>query len=335
MPTRISKSHLLQRMLAAVNASGWNAIVLSHEHPFKLSLFRGEQRVVVRCYIWNITHGGYPRTPDELRIQITGVDKFQVEEGEKTLLLGWEEEERMFAGFDVTKHLISMTGRSPSLQVRRETVSEAKAKALFPQTRDNQEIVIAFRPDFFATYAQEIEDLHEAARQPEDLRQLEQIANADIEHEIRDIPAGPRKRVLQRINRKVRDARFRHNVLTAYGNRCAVSGMQLDLVDAAHIIPVDHERGTDELKNGMCLSALHHRAFDSGLIAIKPDYSIIVNERRIAELRRIGWDGGAAEFKASLRDQILLPGRRAHYPDPDYLVFGQQLRGWLAGRLAA
>jgi putative restriction endonuclease len=334
MATRVSKSDLLQRIIAAVKASGWNAIVLSSEHPFKLSLFRGDQRVVVLCYIWNLTHGGYPRNPNELRIQVTGVDRFRIEEGAKTLLLGWEEVEQTFAGFDVTKHLISMVGRSPSLQVRRETVNEAKSKAFFPQTRDNQEIVIAFRPDFFATYVQELEDLHKAAQQPEELRQLERIANTDIEHEIRDIPAGPRKIVLQQINRKVRDARFRQNVLSAYGNRCAVSGMQLDLVDAAHIIPVDHERGTDELKNGICLSALHHRAFDNGLIAVKRDYSVVLNERRISDLHSIGWDGGAAEFKASLRDQIILPARRAHYPDPDYLVFGQQLRGWAQKQLA-
>jgi putative restriction endonuclease len=328
MTTRVSKSDLLQRIIAAIKASGWNAIVLSAEHPFGVSLFRGDQRVVALCYIWNLTHGGYPRNPNELRIQVTGVDHFRIEEGAKTLLLGWEEAEQMFAGFDVTKHLISMVGRSPSLQVRRETVNEAKSKAFFPQTRDNQEIAIAFRPDFMATYIQELEELHKTAQQPEEMRQLERIANTDIEREINDIPAGPRKTVLQQINRKVRDARFRQNILIAYGNRCAVSGIQLDLVDAAHIIPVDHVRGTDELKNGICLSALHHRAFDNGLIAIKRDYSVILNQQRVAELHSIGWDGGAAEFKASLRDQILLPARRAHYPDPDYLVFGQQLRGW-------
>jgi hypothetical protein len=55
---------------------------------------------------------------------------------------------------------------------------------------------------------------------------------------------------------------------------------------------------------------------------------IVLNKRRMSELHSIGWDDGAAEFKASLRDQILLPARRAHYPDPDYLVFCQQLRGW-------
>ena len=68
--------------------------------------------------IRNLTHGGYPRNPNELRIQVTGVDHFRIEEGAKTLLLGWEEAEQMFAGFDVSKHLISMVGRSPSLQVK-------------------------------------------------------------------------------------------------------------------------------------------------------------------------------------------------------------------------
>ncbi len=66
MATRVSKSDLLQRIIAAVKASGWNAIVLSSEHPFKLSLFRGEQRVVVLCYIWNMTHGGLPSVAGEM-----------------------------------------------------------------------------------------------------------------------------------------------------------------------------------------------------------------------------------------------------------------------------
>jgi putative restriction endonuclease len=328
MTTPISKSNLLQRIIVAVTASGWSAIVLSSEHPFELSLFRGEQRIVVRCYIWNLTHGGYPRNPNELRIQITGVDRFRVEEGAKTLLLGWGEDEQMFAGFDVTKHLISMAGRSPSLQVRRETLDEAKAKSFFPQTRDNEEIVIVFRPDFFVAYVQEIEELHKVAQRPDELRQLERIANTDIERELKDIPPGPRRTVLVQINRKVRDARFRTNVLVAYSYRCAISGIQLDLVDAAHIVPVEHKQGTDELKNGICLSALHHRAFDAGLVGIKRDYSVIVNERRMSELRSIGWEGGGAEFMASLRDQILLPALRTQYPDPDYLLLGEQLRGW-------
>src|SRR6266446_6974642 len=136
MATRISKADLLQRIILSAKASGWSTIVLSSTHPFRLSLFQGDQRNIIICYTWNLTHGGYPRSPNELRVQITGVDQFQTEDGVETLLLGWGEDEQMFAGFDITKHLISMAGRSPSLQVRRETLERAKSKGFFPQTRD-------------------------------------------------------------------------------------------------------------------------------------------------------------------------------------------------------
>jgi putative restriction endonuclease len=256
------------------------------------------------------------------------VERFRVEDGTRTLVLGWSEDEKMFAGFDVRRHLISMEGRSPSFQIRRETLAAAATQGFSPQVRGNQEIAIAFRPDFFATYVQELESLHGAAHHAEDLRVLERIAVEPMEQEIEDIPPSPRRTVLQQIQRKVRDQRFRRNVLAAYDFRCAMSGLQLDLLDAAHLIPVEHERGTDETRNGVCLSALHHRAFDAGLVGIRKDYSVVVNERRLDELKVLGWDGGIDLFKSTLRDQIALPGKRQFYPDPDYLVFGQYLRGW-------
>ena len=328
MATRLSKSDLLDRIIAAVRASGWDAVILSDEHPFRLVILRSGQRIQLLCYIWNLTHGGYPRDPNELRIQITGVSRFRVEDGVKTLVLGWNEDDEMFAAFDVTRHLISMHGRSPSFQIRRETLTAAEARGFFPQIRGNEEIAIAFRPDFFATYAEQMESLHQTAKHAADVKNLETIAGSEKKVEIKDVPPGPRKTVLEQIQRKVRDARFRGNVLAAYENRCSVSGMQLDLLEAAHIIPVEHKRGTDEVRNGLSLTVLHHRAFDHGLIGIKSDYSIIVNDREMARLRRIGWDGGEKAFRATLRDQILLPPRREHYPEPDYLVFGQRLRGW-------
>lgn len=328
MAKRISKSEMLDRILRAVRASGWGSIVLSDSHPFRVSLVRNEARCMVLCYIWNLTHGGYPRDPNELRIQVTGVERFRVEEGTKTLVLGWSEDDRMFAGFDVRKHLISMKGRSPSFQIRRETLAAAATQGFSPQIRGNEEIAIAFRPDFFATYVQELECLHGTAEHAEDLRVLQRIAEEPAELKIEDIPASPRRMVLQQIQRKVRDQRFRRNVLAAYDFRCAMSGIQLDLLDAAHLIPVEHERGTDETRNGICLSAIHHRAFDQGLVGIRKDLSLVVNERRLGDLRALGWDGGIDLFKSTLRDQILLPARRQFYPDPDYLVFGQSLRGW-------
>lgn len=328
MPSRIPKRAILTRVLEAIRASGWNCIILSDSHPFRLAVSRGETRERVLSYSWNLTHGGYPRDPNELRIQVTGVERFKIEEGAKTLVLGWSEENRLFAGFDVTKHMMLMSGRSPSLQIRRQTLTAAAASGFSVQPRGNEEIAIAFRPDFFCTYVHELNNLHRTAGQPEDLAVLRQLAEEPTAEAIRDIPPSPRRTVLQQIQRKVRDQRFRRSILVAYDYRCAMSGIQLDLLEAAHIIPVEHERGTDEIKNGICLSAIHHRAFDQGLLGIRPDYSVIMNQRRLGQLRSLGWDGGIELFKTTLRDQIILPARRELYPDPDYLTFGQVLRGW-------
>jgi putative restriction endonuclease len=324
---KLSKAEMLAVILESIRASGWDAIILNRSHPFRISMYRGDDRVIFLCYIWNLTHGGYPRDPNELRIQITGVDHFAIERGAKTLVLGFNDDEKMFAGFDVTKHRISMTRRSPSFQIRRETLQRAKRTEFYPQTRQNDEVAIAFSPEFFATYVNELEALHGSAEHPQDLLAVTQIADVNTTN-VQDIPAGPRRIVVEQIQRKVRDTRFRKNILATYGYRCAASDIQLDLLDAAHIIPVEHERGTDETKNGVCLSAIHHRAFDHGLLGIKRNYAIVFHDDNFIKLRAIGWDGGENAFRNSCRDAINLPSRREFYPDPDYLVFGQVLRGW-------
>ncbi|MGH7953146.1 MAG: hypothetical protein ACREFE_14690, partial [Limisphaerales bacterium] len=73
---------------------------------------------------------------------------------------------------------------------------------------------------------------------------------------------------------------------------------------------------------------LHHRAFDHALITIHTNYSIGCSEKEFQRLRTIGWHGGESEFKSALRDEILLPPKKEIYPSPNYLEFGQKLRGW-------
>jgi putative restriction endonuclease len=327
------KPELIHEFITGVKESGWNAILINTGHPAKLSVFKsGFESYSVLLYIWNITHGGYPRDPNELRIQITGVSRFNEEEGVKTLVLGYSSSDQIFVGYDVSKH--RLLGSSPSFQIRREAIESARNKGFCAQNKGNGEIAIAFRKDFVGTYVQELEELHKSGSET-DYNTLEQIAESELTPKpVIDIPASPRKIVMQSIQRKVRDARFRTNILNIYEHRCAISGIQLDLLDAAHIIPVEHETGTDEIKNGICLSSLHHRAFDNGLIGIRSDYSIIINEDQMNKLHSLGWDGGKDLFRSTLRDHINLPMRREYYPSVDYLVEGQLLRGWNKRKLA-
>ena len=72
---------------------------------------------------------------------------------------------------------------------------------------------------------------------------------------------------------------FRTTVLTSYENQCCITGISIpQLLVASHIIPwsIDKENRVNP-HNGLCLNALHDKAFDKGLITITPDYRIKVS----------------------------------------------------------
>src|SRR5713101_3801190 len=99
----LRKPELLERVVKAVNESGWNVMYLApiEQHPFSLQLYHGDESYRVRVYVWNLTHGGGRARPEnEYRIQITGIspNSFEQMPGEKTLVLGWWEEIEVFAG---------------------------------------------------------------------------------------------------------------------------------------------------------------------------------------------------------------------------------------------
>lgn len=72
---------------------------------------------------------------------------------------------------------------------------------------------------------------------------------------------------------------FRDAVLSAYNGRCCITGLAVPkLLIASHIVPWHAEpRQRLNPANGLCLSALHDRAFDSGLITIRADWTIAIS----------------------------------------------------------
>lgn len=98
-------------------------------------------------------------------------------------------------------------------------------------------------------------------------------------------PLAPERRyALRTIQQRLHQALFRARVLDAYGHRCALSGLpEARLVDAAHIMPDTDERlGQPCVSNGICMSKIHHAAYDSGLIGIDADLKIHVSEHLLA-----------------------------------------------------
>jgi predicted restriction endonuclease len=76
---------------------------------------------------------------------------------------------------------------------------------------------------------------------------------------------------------------FRKAVLSAYGNKCCITGLSVPrLLVASHIVPwsVDKENRLNP-RNGLSLSMLHDKAFDSGLITIDRNMLVCVSKREI------------------------------------------------------
>lgn len=72
---------------------------------------------------------------------------------------------------------------------------------------------------------------------------------------------------------------FRSAVLASYGCRCCITGIPISyLLIASHIVPwsVDSAKRTDP-RNGLCLNALHDRAFDCGLLTVTPEYRVKIS----------------------------------------------------------
>ncbi|MCX5659704.1 MAG: HNH endonuclease signature motif containing protein [Planctomycetota bacterium] len=94
------------------------------------------------------------------------------------------------------------------------------------------------------------------------------------------LPDGPTETArLVRIRRV--QGFFRESVLSAYEGRCALTGLALpEVLNASHIIPwrVEVNRRADP-RNGLCLNALHDRAFDRGLITFDEQWKMVVSPR--------------------------------------------------------
>lgn len=74
---------------------------------------------------------------------------------------------------------------------------------------------------------------------------------------------------------------FRKMILTSYNNACCITGLAIpELLVSSHIVSwANDTKNRMNPRNGLCLNALHDKAFDAGLITIGEDFNVIVSKR--------------------------------------------------------
>lgn len=266
------------------------------------------------------------RATDEYRIQLTGAVPAQAT-GEKTILLGWHDGIGVFAAWDIRRHS-DQASSSPSMQIKEEALLDAHRRAFSVYIRSNGERAVAFRPEYLAEYATNSDAIHDessASRSTiEMLNKVDELPEADIER----IVSPSRRAVVATIKRRFREYDFRRRILGAYGYRCAMCGLQLNLVEAAHILPVADDESTDETSNGVALCSLHHAAFDRNLVSFDERYRIEVSSTEKDSLHEEKLDARLADFEGDLRDAIILPADGRDYPKQKYISRSRIVRNW-------
>jgi putative restriction endonuclease len=83
------------------------------------------------------------------------------------------------------------------------------------------------------------------------------------------------------VQQRIKQSFFRRAVLSSYQSRCCMSGVsEPNLLIASHIIPWSQNKEHRlNPSNGICLSALHDKAFDKGFISLSDDYKVLVSKK--------------------------------------------------------
>lgn len=328
---KLPTQDLNRAIIDAISASGASGVFVAKpdHNPRRVVAQFGNSVHEIWIYIWTLTHGGGRARPkDEYRIQITGVrPPLNLNDKGPTILIGYEPNLQCFAGFDVDKHL-RFSPQSPSIQIPITVLEKALQNGFAFTRKGNDEIAVGFRPEQIMTYALNSKDLH---RLGADMVTSGLLARAAALEQIPDEMMKPieeeRQRIVSTISRLARDAAFRRKVISAYEGRCAVTRMQLQLVDAAHILPVGVPKSSDEISNGLCLSPTYHRAYDRGLIYLDENYVMRINADKVQTLQSLKLSGGLDDFKSYLDKKIHLPVDPRQWPDKGLIAQANRYRG--------
>jgi putative restriction endonuclease len=105
------------------------------------------------------------------------------------------------------------------------------------------------------------------------------IGFSDVQREFisEDIMFPEGADVVRNVKTRLNQSFFRRLVLTSYDGKCALTGIEApELLVASHIVPWStHKDVRTTPQNGICLNALHDRAFDEGYLTFTDEFEVL------------------------------------------------------------
>lgn len=131
--------------------------------------------------------------------------------------------------------------------------------------------------------------------------------------------AALRRYLVAETRRRLHQPIFASKVMRAYDERCAVCALHhRELLDAAHIIPDNAERGYPVVSNGLALCKIHHAAYDQKILGIRPDYVVEIQHRLLEEIDGPMLRHGLQQHHGQAL--MVTPERRSERPDSERLA---------------
>jgi putative restriction endonuclease len=154
------------------------------------------------------------------------------------------------------------------------------------------------------------------------------VVDPDVAHGLvtgeSQVEEAVRRYILRETRQRVHQPVFRATIMRAYGTRCAVCALaHTELLDAAHIIPDSHERGLASVRNGLALCKIHHAAYDSNILGIRPDRVVQIKADLLEEV-----DGPMLKYGLNERHNqplMVLPKMRSERPGQEFLEWRYEL----------
>lgn len=302
-----------------------NVVFIDGNNPYRFSINKKTYHVLIK----NVHESGDGReNQDECRIQVSKSKSFNeaLNSSNEVIVLGYFADEKVFTAWNPYMMRDRFNKKETISLYSRFSTQKIAAKKKIATYRDSMgQSVISFTPDYLGLYLENLSSIHllsdinlEGLTEQSDLLNYE---NADGEYDTTNA-----KLTITHARQK-RDPNFRKNIYDAYNNKCAMCGIQLELVEAAHIIPHSHEKGTDDIDNGISLCALHHTAYDRSLIYFDEKLNILINENKMEYLEKVGLDSGIRKFEKISFDKIQVPENHTFRPNSINIKLANQIRG--------